>query len=60
MTACIICRFAIEIDDVAVRGARGHRVVCLRCYARETGTHRAMPKSLRREIQAALAGISTT
>jgi hypothetical protein len=58
MTACIICRFEVELDDVAVRGARAQRAICLRCYGRETGTHRPMPKSLRRDIQAALAGIS--
>jgi hypothetical protein len=58
MAACIICRFEIELDDVAVRGSRAHRAICLRCYARETGTHQPMPKTLRREIQAALAGIT--
>jgi hypothetical protein len=59
MTACIICRFEIELDDVAVRGSHGRRAVCIRCFARETGSHRQMPKSLRRDIQAALAGITT-
>ena len=59
MAACNICRIEIELDDVAVRGSRGHRAVCLRCYTREIGAHRQMPKSLRRDIQAALAGVTT-
>jgi hypothetical protein len=29
--------------------------ICLRCYARETGTQRPMPKALRRELSATLA-----
>ncbi len=56
MTTCIICRFGTELDDVAVAGAGG-RCVCLRCYARETETARPMPKSLRREVTAALADV---
>lgn len=54
MITCIICRFDTELDDVMVAGAAG-RCVCLRCYARETDTVRPMPKSLRRELTAALA-----
>ena len=54
MKTCIICRFATELDDVAVAGAAGH-CICLRCFARETGTTRPMRKSLQRDIVAALA-----
>ncbi len=50
---CIICRFNSELDDVVVRS--GAQCVCLRCYLRETGETHPMPKSLRREIIAALA-----
>jgi hypothetical protein len=57
MAACIICRFDVELDDIAITGSRPQRVVCLRCYGRETGTARRMPKALRREVQAALAGV---
>ena len=56
MTACIICRFETEVDDVAVGGASG-RCVCLRCYGRETGTARPMPAALQRALRAALAEI---
>ena len=53
MPVCIICRFEVEIDDVAIEGAAGN-AVCVRCYARETENELPMPKSLRREIVAAL------
>jgi hypothetical protein len=52
---CIICRFETELDDVTVMGSAG-RCVCLRCFTRETETTRPMPKALRRELTAALAG----
>lgn len=50
---CIICHFDVELDDVAIGGAP--RCVCLRCYGRETGSMLVMPKSLQRELAAALA-----
>jgi hypothetical protein len=56
MTTCIICRFETELDDVVINGAGG-RCVCLRCYARETGTARPMPKVLRRDLIEALAAV---
>ncbi len=55
MWTCRICRFETELDDVALAFADGS-CACLRCYARETGTARPMPKALRRQLQAALAG----
>ena len=54
MFTCTICHFETELDDVAVASGTG-RCICLRCYARETGTARPMPKALRREVWAALA-----
>lgn len=56
MTTCIICRFETELDDVVIHGAGG-RCVCLRCYARETGTARPMPKALRRDLIETLAAV---
>lgn len=54
MLRCVICRFEVELDDVAL-GGTGGRCVCLRCYGRETGTLRTLPKPLQRELRAALA-----
>jgi hypothetical protein len=53
----MICRFEVELDDVAVGGTRGW-CVCLRCYGRETGTLRTLSNSLQRELRAALAHLS--
>jgi hypothetical protein len=53
MSICRICRFETELDDVVVAGAAGS-CICLRCYGRETGSARPMPKALRRDLQAAL------
>jgi hypothetical protein len=55
MTTCTICRFATELDDVAVATPGGG--VCLRCFGRETGSARPMPKALRRQLIAALADL---
>ena len=54
MRTCTICRFETELDDVVLTLA-GEHCVCLRCFTRETGGERPMPKSLRREVVAALA-----
>jgi len=56
MFTCLICHFDTELDDVAVPGADG-RCICLRCFARETGTAKRMPKSLRGELLATLAAV---
>lgn len=50
---CIICRFAMELDDLIVK-AIGARGVCLRCYERETATEKPMPADLRREVRQAV------
>ena len=54
MRTCIICHFETELDDVVVVAGDGH-CICLRCFDRETGGARPMPKALRREVSAALA-----
>ena len=57
MFTCTLCRFATELDDVALRGGRG-QCVCLSCYCHETGTARPIPATLRRALEAALAAIT--
>lgn len=51
---CRICRFDTELDDVVLRRDAGW-CVCLRCYGRETGSARAMPKPLRQQLIALMA-----
>jgi hypothetical protein len=58
MFSCIMCHFAMELDDVAVDVGNG-RGVCLRCYARETSTQLPMPSTLRRAVHAMLDGLTT-
>ena len=58
MLTCTICHFETELDDIVVASPRG-RCICLRCFDRETGATRAMPKALRREIVATLEMIET-
>ena len=53
MRTCTICHFETELDDVVLTLA-GEHCVCLRCFTRETGSERPMPKSLRRDLVAAL------
>ena len=58
MYTCIICRFQAELDDV-IAPAVGGRCVCLRCFARETGSGSPMPQRLRRDLVNALDSIRT-
>jgi hypothetical protein len=53
MLTCIICRFATELDD-AITATPSGRCLCLRCYTRETGTGRPMPRTLQRDLIATL------
>ena len=53
MWACAICRFETELDDVVLTCGDG-RCICLRCFERETGSARPMPKGLRQHLVAAL------
>jgi hypothetical protein len=48
MFTCIICRFANELDDVAVMKSGGERCICVRCFARETDNAASMSKEPRR------------
>jgi hypothetical protein len=56
MRTCRLCQWQVVLDDVVV-SLRGDRCICLRCYLRETGDDRRMPKEYQREIDAALAEI---
>jgi hypothetical protein len=54
MYTCVMCRYAIELDDIALR--RGEVIcICLGCYGRETRTTLPMPHGLRRALVATLA-----
>lgn len=53
---CTICRFETELDDRVV-GRGAEYCICVRCFARETGDERPMPKALRRDVEAALAAL---
>ena len=54
MLTCAICRYETPLDDAVAATANGH-CICLRCYSRETGSARPMPKALRRELTNMLA-----
>jgi hypothetical protein len=56
MRICELCHFEVEADDVALSRASG-QCVCLRCYLREAGVERPMPKAFRREIEACLSAL---
>jgi hypothetical protein len=58
MYVCVICRFETELDDVIAPASSG-RCVCLRCFSRETQSALPMPKALRLDIAATLAGAGT-
>lgn len=59
MATCTICHFETELDDVTLGGVSGV-CVCLRCFGRETGSARPMPKSLRRELTGLLDALEVT
>lgn len=54
MVTCLLCAFRVELDDAAVVMATRARCICLRCFSRETGTTRALPKHLERELAACM------
>ena len=56
MLTCRLCHFGASLDD-AVVVTRGGQYICLRCFARETGTSKPMPKSLRSELQDLLTSV---
>ena len=53
---CMICHFEVILDDVMIKGTHG-RVVCIRCYRRETESEEPMSKELRRELSATLKAL---
>lgn len=53
MFTCILCQFPAELDDAMV--PTGGHCICLRCWTKELGSSLRMPKSLRRELEAATA-----
>ncbi len=57
MRTCRLCQWQVTLDDVVVE-LRGDRCICLRCYLRETGDARTMPRDYRREIDAALSALA--
>ena len=56
MATCIICRFTTELDDVVITGTSRH-CICLRCFARETGSERRLAKGLQHEVLALLTAL---
>ncbi len=54
--ACMLCRFAVELDDIAVCGPHG-RCICVRCYANALGTALPMPHTLECELRAVLRAV---
>ena len=54
MCICTICQFETERDDIAL-SLGAYRCVYLRCYARETGTARPLPRALCHQLDATLA-----
>jgi len=57
MFTCVICRFAVPLDDAAIGGKTG-RCICLRCYVRETGSEQSMPAWLSADVREALNALA--
>lgn len=57
MFRCTICRFDVELDDVAIPGG-ARACICVRCYRRETQTEVHMAPKQRREWQRVLGEIA--
>lgn len=55
MWTCLICAFEVELDDVVVGSIVSGRCVCVRCYARETATSKAVAPWLKRQVEQAAA-----
>jgi hypothetical protein len=54
MYLCVICRFAVELDDAVVPTPTG-TCVCMRCFVRETESAKPMDRDLKLTIEAVLA-----
>ncbi|MGD9893463.1 MAG: hypothetical protein AB7R89_04760 [Dehalococcoidia bacterium] len=59
MWTCRICHFDTEFDDVELAFVDG-RCICVRCFARETGSTLEMPKPLRQALDAVFAEFEAT
>jgi len=57
MRTCRLCQWQVVLDDVVVL-LKGEGCICLRCFLRETGDTRQMPKEYMREIDAALEAMA--
>ena len=57
MFTCVICRFGVPLDDTVISGKTG-RCICLRCYARETGSEQIMPSRLSSDLRVTLNAIA--
>jgi hypothetical protein len=53
MYLCVICRFAVELDDAVVPTPSGN-CVCVRCFARETETAVVMDRDFKHSIETVL------
>ena len=47
---CLICKFAVPLDDAVCPTERG-TCVCVACYHRETESDKPMGKALRKALQ---------
>jgi recombinational DNA repair protein (RecF pathway) len=52
---CILCRASVPLDDACAASPAGVRCICLRCWTRETGAARRLPRRLVRELEEILA-----
>lgn len=53
MFRCLICHFAVELDDAIAVTRRG-TCICVRCFARETDSQHPFSAALRRDVEDAL------
>lgn len=58
MWVCQVCRFEVEMDDVALERRRP-LCICVACYHRLAQSPLDMPKYLRSDVQRALDGDNT-
>ncbi len=50
MYTCRLCRWQVDLDDVAIRFTAGD-VICVKCYARETQTDKRMSAAMERDAR---------
>jgi hypothetical protein len=54
MYLCVICRFAVELDDAVVPTSNG-TCICMRCFVRETESEKPMDRAFKESIETVLA-----